>query len=131
MSYKSNILVVDDEQTVRHLVGQALTDHGHRVKTAAGGEEAVGFCIRERFDLILVDLIMPGMDGIETILALRAKYPAARIIAIAGDASQGEPDYLPLALKLGVSGALAKPLDRAALLQAVDSETNHRGPLIA
>jgi CheY-like chemotaxis protein len=118
MTQKTRILVADDRSAIRFLLTEILTSHGYEVVTAADGVEALGIALAENFDLVLMDLIMPRKDGIETMLALRTRRPLWPIIAMSG----GSPDYLPLAGKIGARRILAKPFDGATLIAAVENE---------
>ena len=123
MSFKAKILIVDDEAPMRFVIEHLLNAEGYHVTTAANGEIALELASRENFDLIMIDLIMPRKDGIETILLLRASQPQTKIIAMSGGWNGGSHSYLRLAGKIGASRTLAKPFDRATLLHAIESET--------
>jgi len=116
------ILIVDDEPHIRFLIETILTAEGYEVATAATGDEALHIFWKHRYDLVLTDLILPGIDGIETILLLRAQRPQVRIIAMSGGWNGGSQTCLPLAGKLGACRTLAKPFDRAKLLHAIELE---------
>lgn len=118
MTQKTRILVADDESAIRFLLTEILTSQGYEVVTAADGVEALDIALSVDFDLVLMDLIMPRKDGIETMLALRTRRPFWPIIAMSG----GSRDYLPLAAKLGARSTLAKPFDGQTLLAAIESE---------
>jgi two-component system KDP operon response regulator KdpE len=74
------VLVVDDEPQIRRVLRMALTDHSYEVEDARSGEEAMEKISREKFDLILLDMNMPGMGGIATCRALREKIDAVIIM---------------------------------------------------
>ena len=80
----SRILVVDDDQVIRTLMTEILNDAGYEVITAAGGQEAVGLLERDRIDLIITDLIMPDLNGIEVLRTAIALDPDYRVIIITG-----------------------------------------------
>lgn len=120
MPPKHKILIVDDEAPIRFLIAQTLAARGYEVKTAENGSEAIQMASNESFHLIMTDLIMPGRDGIETILALRAKHPKTRIIAMSGGFHGGKQSYLPLAGKIGACHTLAKPFGIATLMGAIE-----------
>jgi DNA-binding NtrC family response regulator len=122
MPQKHKILIVDDEAPIRFLIAQALVSQGYTVKTAESGLEALQIAGAEAFSLIMTDLIMPGKDGIETILALKSKHPKTRIIAMSGGFQGGKSSYLPLAGKIGACRTLAKPFGIAAMFEAIESE---------
>ncbi len=115
------ILVVDDEKPLRDVLEYTLNNEGYQVLTAADGIEAVNLAKMMRFDLVITDMIMPGKEGIETIMELRALYPAIRIIAMSGGQPGGTGDFLPLARTLGAAAVLKKPFARDAFLETVQS----------
>lgn len=98
------ILVVDDEQSVRSLLADFFTPLGYRVITTADGNEALELAAREEPDVILLDVVMPGLDGAEVCKALRASdetalIPVIMMTGFAGaviDVSQSAPDDLVL-----------------------------------
>src|SRR5687767_8075495 len=99
---KHLILVVDDEPPIVRLVRSKLLADGYSVETAGSGEEAIAFLDHERPDLIILDLMMPGIDGFETLRRVRAKsqVPVILLTARSGDADvsrgfhSGADDYL-------------------------------------
>jgi len=112
------ILVVDDEDFVRSLIVDILTDLGHQVDAASGGAEALRRCERTRYDLIVSDLRMPQIDGAALFQALQDKFGPAmpRMIFVTGQAHS-----LDYAGFLGIAGVpvLAKPFTVDALQKAV------------
>jgi CheY-like chemotaxis protein len=111
------ILVVDDDEDVRTLLQRILRRAGFVVATAAGGAEGLA-CFRESaFALVITDMVMPVMDGLEVIRALRAEHPDVPIIAVSG-AGDWNP-LLRMAVSLGASAALRKPMRAAELVQTV------------
>jgi len=120
----ARILVIDDEPGVRAAMEVLLTTAGHAVTLAKDGREGVAKSGAGTFDLVIVDLFMPGTDGIETIRALRMNVADLPILAISGYAARGtfkSPDYLDIATKLGASSSLAKPFRPQQLLDAVEA----------
>jgi CheY-like chemotaxis protein len=122
MNPKVRILIVDDEAPMRFVIEHLLRSEGYEVTTAPDGRAAIEIAEHGQFDLMMVDLIMPRKDGIETILALRVTHPKMRIIAMSGGWNGGAQSYLRLAGKIGATLTLAKPFDRETLLAAIESE---------
>lgn len=112
---EKRILVVDDEQIVRDSCQRALTDAGYAVKTAASGCDALDACRAEPFDLMLTDLKMPDMDGLEVIQAMADEFPEVRIVVITGYPT---PESAETAAKLGIFDYLEKPLSPERLSAA-------------
>lgn len=108
------ILVLDDDDAVRGLLHQALSDAGYEVQSAGDGREGMRLVAKYEFDLVLTDLIMPDREGIETIRELRRDYPAIRIVAMSGAM---DAVYLKTAELLGADVALRKPIECQDLLR--------------
>lgn len=121
----ANILIVDDDVAVQATIRLVLERAGHRVTTASDGQKALGLFQAGTFDLIFLDIFMPGMDGLETMRLVRRQQPGIPIIVISGRpvAPDGysEPDFLAMATKLGAVASLQKPFKSAALLTAVEA----------
>jgi CheY-like chemotaxis protein len=115
-----HVLVVDDEPVVREVIVEMVADAGHTVLSAEDGNEALRLFREHSIDLVITDLIMPAREGLETILELKRLDPDVRIIAMSGGGRGAFGDYLEMALHLGAHCALAKPLTRQALQDAVD-----------
>ena len=98
--------------------GRILEDAGHTVAVARNGKEALEICTRERQDLVISDLIMPEMDGIELVKALLDLDPEARTITMTGALPTHEPS-LKVTKFLGASRTLTKPITSDELLAAV------------
>lgn len=118
---QKNILVVDDDPQLRLVLRHILRREGHVVDEADNGRKAMQ-CVAEAatpYDLILMDIIMPEQEGIETILQLRQQGRAVRIIAMSGGARLHEYDPLKLAQDCGANFVIAKPFEPQALRQMV------------
>lgn len=116
----ATILLIDDEEQVRMLFQVALAGAGYRVLTAENGKHGLRLLAHQEVDLMLVDILMPDMDGLELIPLLRKTRPASKIIAMSG--GSGEWDYLDTATLLGANDTLKKPFSLQALLDAVASQ---------
>ena len=105
--------------TVRLLLERA----GHHVVTADDGRKGLALCRTGDFDLLFLDIFMPGMDGFETMRMVRQYRPQISIIVISGRPVSAQtdptPDYLTMATKLGAVSSLQKPFRPADLLAAV------------
>jgi len=117
------ILVVDDEQPVRDTLGLLLRQEGFRVVVAECGHAAVSAIEAFTFDVVIVDIVMPGMNGIETIGILRQDAPDVSIIAMSGYAAGSglaEQDFFRSAMERGATCCLHKPFTREQLLDAIE-----------
>ncbi|MCW5729460.1 MAG: response regulator [Alphaproteobacteria bacterium] len=117
------ILVVDDDDLVRMTMEAALAQAGHEVTPASDGNDALRLFQAGRYDLVITDIIMPGREGIETILELRRLSASVPIIAISGGGRTHNLDFLSAAKALGANHALAKPFTPDALLAMVATAT--------
>ena len=113
----TRILIIDDEPAIRGLMKLALASEGHEVALAENGDEGFGRIAREQFDLVIVDLYMPGKEGIETISHIRKLFSTLPIIAMSGTGLADE--MLSVARLLGVKAALKKPFTTQELANAV------------
>jgi len=116
----ASILVVDDDPQVREVFKRTLEAHGHQVKEAGDGRAAVASYREKPADLVILDIIMPEQDGLETILDLRRDFPDAKIIAISGGGRASAQGYLRPAKVLGADRAYSKPLAPHELLAAIE-----------
>lgn len=118
----ARILVIDDDHAVRSVVTLLLTQKGHEVVTAQDGRRGIQTAEREDFDLLIIDLFMPEMDGFETIRTVRKSKPAIPIIVISGAAGRTSgPDFLTMATKLGAIESIPKPFRPDALFKAAEA----------
>ena len=117
-SKRKKILVVDDEPSVLEGIGLLLSSAGYDAKLVASGEEAVRAAENENFDLVLMDLILPGMDGKATCEKIKAIRPFIHVIAISGSPTGGRMEEL---VKSGdVDFCLYKPFGKDKLLDGVN-----------
>ena len=123
----AHILVIDDEAQARTLLRQMLEMAGHEVTDAPDGKRGIELYQERPPDLVIMDLIMPEKDGIETTREIRRSYPDAKVIAISGGGRISPEDYLHLAGKLGANRTLAKPFRSQELLSAVAEVLGEKG----
>ncbi len=115
------ILVIDDSSTIRTLVGEMLSKHGYQTLEAATVELVLTDMERIKFDLVVIDIFMPGMGGIEGIARIRENRPDVKIIAIsAGVGEMDKEKTLQAAALQGADMTLAKPFTEEELIGAID-----------
>jgi CheY-like chemotaxis protein len=117
----ATILVVDDDDATRGVIVRRLERSGYKVIQARGGEPALRRYHEAPVDLVLTDILMPDIDGLELIAALRRDFPTARVVSMSGAASVDVNDVLDEAQRLGVRGRLLKPFTSAQLINVVRS----------
>ena len=115
----TKILLVDDDDAFAEMTQKVLTACGYAVVRARNGKEALQLYDPQTVSLVLTDLIMPEMDGMELIVKLEQLDPAVRVIAMSGGGRANPEAYLPLAERLGAVKTLAKPFPLETLRQAV------------
>jgi CheY-like chemotaxis protein len=117
---QAHVLIVDDEPHNRELLQAILTPEGYLLLTAASGEEALAVVARERPDLILLDLMMPGIDGGQVAHEIRSN-PATENILIIVVTALDHREASRLGLTVGVADFLTKLVDRAELRAAPEA----------
>jgi CheY-like chemotaxis protein len=119
----AKVLVVVDDPAVQLMIKLVLERAGHGVVVAGDGRKGLAEFESEQFDLLLLDIFMPGMDGLETMRMAQQARPVRPIIVISGrpdaEVARLEPDFLSMATKLGATYSLPKPFKPAALLSMV------------
>lgn len=116
----AQILIVDDDEDIRFLINDALNHAGHSVMEAENGIEAVKLLTQNPFDLVITDIVMPVMDGLELILDLNIDNPHVKIIAITGYGTYiNQNENLEMADLIGVDDTLRKPFDLQTLIQKI------------
>ncbi len=116
MSSGARILVVDDKQSFRCMIKGYLDDAGYRASCVSGGSEALAELERSCFDLMLSDMIMPGMDGVALLRQVRRGHPQLPFVLVT---AHGSVDSAVAAMKEGADDYLLKPLNREELLMVV------------
>ncbi|HWG56246.1 MAG TPA: response regulator [Gaiellaceae bacterium] len=113
----SRVLVVDDEQLVRDLTVQVLLRGGHDVVSSATAQGALDLLEQERFDLVVTDVVMPGLSGVELLNEIRDRQPDLPVLLMTGGSP--DPDRTARALDLGATAMIYKPFAHTDLLEAV------------
>jgi DNA-binding response OmpR family regulator len=116
----SRILVVDDDDAFRAMLRETLERAGHEVHDAPNGAIALEIDQRTPCDVVVIDLVMPEKEGLETILELRRRRSRTKIIAMSGGGSGNPKSNLAIAARLGARRTLTKPFSRGELLLAID-----------
>lgn len=112
---RHTVVVADDNEQILRFMRLFLEEEGYRVLTCANGEEAIRLCEQKTVDLLITDLDMPVMDGLEAITTLSLSRPQLPIIAACGS----HIENMEMAKELGAARAFSKPYDFHALSAAV------------
>jgi CheY-like chemotaxis protein len=119
----ASILVIDDDRAVLSTIKLLLERAAHAVEAVDNSQAGLRLLEIQGFDLLIVDIFMPGMDGFETMRLVHQSRPEMPVIVISGQqfrsASEQEPDFLYMATKLGAVSSLQKPFRPHELLAAV------------
>ncbi len=121
---RASILVIDDEAPVRQVLRGALEGAGYQVWEAASGIEGVRLICEQPINLVITDILMPDMDGLETVGILRRDFPNIRTVAITGGGKY--TDYCAVAKILGAHETLTKPFELQQLLDAVARQVGQK-----
>lgn len=114
------ILIIDDENSVTELFTQFLEGQGFSVKGALDGKEGLRSLERECPDLVITDIMMPEMDGLELIRAVRKLHPDLPVVAISGGMKATPMNFLPQAKLFGACRIIEKPISLSELLEVVN-----------
>lgn len=118
-----SVLIIDDDVALTEGLKKLLLRNSYAVHTAANGKLGLEFLAVEQVDLVITDIFMEEMEGLETILAIKRQYPDIRTIAMSGGAQIVGRDCLDMAQVLGADKVLKKPIDIHTLLDAIGELT--------
>lgn len=124
----AKVLLVDDEEEFIDLMSQRLETRGLKVVAVTSGEKAVEMVADKNFDVAIVDLSMPGIDGIETLIQIKAKRPDMEVIMLTGQATVKAGIE---AMKDGASDFLEKPVDLNVLMEKIEQAKKIRMAALA
>lgn len=119
----ATILIIDDEESIRVLLRSALEGAGHEVTEAVNGRDGIELYRQRPINLIITDILMPQMNGLDMLLELTREFLNAKVIAISG--AEEDRNVLDVAKLLGARQTFKKPFSTADLLSAVRYELEH------
>ena len=129
----AGILVIDDDRAVLATIKMLLERATHAIEAVDNSRTGLQLLQARSFDLLIVDIFMPGMDGFETMKLVHQSWPEMPIIVISGQqfslASERPPDFLHMATRLGAVSSLQKPFRPAELLDTVNGSLSSSSPL--
>ena len=115
----ANILVIDDDATIQLVFSQFLTSMGHEIMQAENGKEGMSMIQETRPDLVITDIMMPEMDGLEILMQLRSTHDSVPVIAISGGMRSLPVNFLQQAKLFGARYVFEKPVPLDVLRNAV------------
>ena len=121
MVEKNKILVVDDEDALRTVLSGELVSEGYEVRTASDGDEAMSGLQKEAFDLVLLDIKMPRVNGFEVLKFIKEKHPKTKVVMLTGFADLKNAIE---SKKLGAEDFVSKPYDLVDLLTTIERVLN-------
>jgi two-component system, NtrC family, response regulator AtoC len=113
------VLVIDDDEMVRGTLSLTLRAGGYSCTTASNTLTGIALAEAERFDIALIDINMPGLDGLEAVKAIAHITPRVAIVAMSGRPGRNGQDYAVLAISMGAHAFMQKPFKRQHLLAAL------------
>lgn len=119
----ATILVIDDAAPIRRVLSDMLQSAGHEVVEASSGREGMALYRQRRADLVMVDMLMPELNGLDTIMELTREFLNVKVIAVSG--MDGERSLLSTARLLGARQTLRKPFGMEDMLSMVHYELTH------
>ncbi len=114
------VLVVDDDPTIRAIATELLREEKHAIVEAADGDEALRVLEATAAQLVVLDMLMPNRDGLETIIEIRRRFPGVKILAISSGGSMGVGNLLTMARTFGADETMAKPLSFTGFASTVN-----------
>jgi len=113
---RAEVLVADDERELGDILESILEDEGYVIRRAADGAEAVAAYDAHRPDIVILDVLMPRMDGIETLVEIRKIDPQAKVVMLSGVSTK---EVVRLAAEAGAGGYVLKPFDANRIVMAL------------
>ena len=130
---QTRILVIDDDDAVREATAMLLEGHGFEATAVPDGKSGIEAVKAGSFDLVIVDLFMPGIDGLQTTKAIRQLSPCMPVIAVSGfmlgKLHLDMPNFDSMATEVGAFSTLYKPFQPAALFAAIEQSLTGAAPL--
>jgi DNA-binding NtrC family response regulator len=121
---KGKVLIIDDEEIVRMSCQRILVPEGYEVRTVASAKEGFGILEKDRYDVVLTDLKMPDIDGIEVLARVKKDWPEVEVIMVTGYQTIHTAVQ---AIKLGAFDYLEKPFTPDGIISAIEKAVDHMG----
>lgn len=115
----AKVLLVEDDELVRYSLTELLEEAGHQVFARENGFKIIEYVECNPVDIVLTDIVMPEVDGIEVLTAMRKSFPDLPVVAMSGGGRISGADYLQMAEMIGAKRTIPKPVKPDVLLDAV------------
>jgi DNA-binding response OmpR family regulator len=113
------VLVIDDDLQVSKLISEILKEEGYLTESAKNGIEGLKLFKEQKFDVVIMDIIMPEKEGVETLLEMKQFDSDVKVIMVSGGGRCGPENYLPMTKTFGAKFTFEKPIEVNKLLNAV------------
>ncbi|MCP3898161.1 MAG: response regulator [Desulfobacteraceae bacterium] len=119
----AHVLIIDDEEKILKMLSLALEREGHKVTTASDGKVGIKLYRETLADVVITDIVMPEMEGLEVIRILRQEFKDIKIIALSGGGFVEPKEYLNLAKNFGAQYTFTKPAELTEIISAIETLT--------
>ncbi len=120
MPKTKTLLIADDDHLVRMTYRHFFEEAGHTTGLANDGSETIAYLEKHDVDTVFLDVFMPDKDGLETLIEIKKRFPAVRVIVMSGGGMNQRYDILNVALKFGADGVVRKPTGPRELLDMLE-----------
>jgi DNA-binding response OmpR family regulator len=120
--HQPTLLIIEDDPSLRDSLHRTLRGKNYIILAAEEGGEGMKLMQKHAVDIVLIDMFMPGKEGVETIRELRRSYPHVKVIAMSGGGTKGEVDVLQVAKVMGCRHTLVKPFSGEDLIKAIEAQ---------
>jgi DNA-binding response OmpR family regulator len=124
---QKTVLIVDDDRCVLATLDLIFRREAYRVLLAVDGAQALECLACQRVDAVLLDILMPDKDGIETLIEIRLRWPQLPVIVMSGGGARKRYDILAIAAKFGADAIVQKPVVPAEIIKTVEDMLQRRG----
>jgi len=116
----ARICLIEDDALIRKTLHKLLSNMDHFVATASNGKEGLALIQSRPFDIVVTDIIMPEMEGIELIRRIHETHPDLKVVAMSGGGRVGNMDFLKIAKSIGADEIIYKPATKTDFINAID-----------
>jgi CheY-like chemotaxis protein len=115
------VLIADDDKLILSSFRHSLAQRGYKILLAENGAAAIEYLEQVSIDILFLDILMPGKDGLETLLEIKRRFPAVPVYVMSGGGTRSKQDFLTVAEKFGATGTMRKPVTAADLAKIIEA----------